>query len=312
MGEDSLREDCRDLNGYRHKSEKFLQETTKHTFMNNYTKQQTMEKIKENPITYSLKEVPIEQVTVWEEAQARTLDDTDIDSLAKSIEQEGLQNPPMVQKNGQGYLLMAGQRRLAALKKIGSKTIPVLVLSKNSSCDIQDAKAVSIIENFHRKDMSTYEMISSCQFLAEKIGKSETAKILGIKRGTLNEYLGFDAVPKIVKEMVPKVLSKRDAIRICKIVVTPSKAVEIINNTSKYDRFQKKRYLDALEQLGNNSTHAEILKLANSFRARQNLSLKMSKSQAKGLSKLSRENNLEPAEFAQKIVTDYLARKGFK
>ncbi len=271
-----------------------------------------MNKITQNPITYSLKEVPIEQVTVWEEAQARILDDTDIDSLAKSIEQEGLQNPPMVQKDGNGYLLMAGQRRLAALKKLGSKTIPVLVLSKNSSCNIEDAKAVSIIENLHRKDMSPSEMVASCQFLAQKMGKSAAAKALGINRSTLHGYLGFGVVPSNIKEMVPKILSKRDAIRICKIITVPSKAVDTIQRIAKYDSAQKKRYLDALEQLGSTAEHSEIQKLANSFRARQNLSLHISKNQAKGLSKLSREDNLEPAEFAQKIVADYLSRKGFK
>jgi len=282
--------------------------------MNNSKNYNTsLAKITENPITYSLKEIPIDQVTVWEEAQARTLDSTDIDSLAKSIAQEGLQNPPMVQRNGSNsYLLMAGQRRLAALKKLGSKTIPVLILSKNSSCNIQDAKAVSIIENLHRKNMSTSEMIESCQFLVKKMGKSEAAKSLGINRHTLNEYLGFDAVPDGIKEMVPKVLSKRDAIRICKIITVPSKASDIIQRIGKYDSAQKKRYLDALEQLGNTAEHSEIQKLANSFRARQNISMKLSKTQAKGLSKISKENNLEPAEFAHKIVTEYLSRKGFQ
>ena len=272
-----------------------------------------MQKIKENPISYSLKEVPINAITVWEEAQARTLDNTDIDSLANSIAQEGLQNPPMVQKDGNNsYLLIAGQRRLAALKKLGSKTIPVLVLSKNSSYDIHDVKAVSIIENLHRKDMSISEMVASCQFLAEKMGKTGAAKALGINRSTLHGYLGFGAVPDGIKQMVPKVLSKRDAIRLCKVIPVESKAIELVEKIKRYDSAQKKRYLDALEQLGNNVEHSEIQKLANSFRTRQNLSLKIPKSQAKGLSKISRKNNMEPTEFAQKIVTDYLTKKGFK
>ena len=271
-----------------------------------------MQKIKENPISYSLKEVPIDTITIWKEAQARTLDDTDIDSLARSIAQEGLQNPPMVQRNGNNsYLLMSGQRRLEALKRLGSKTIPVLILSKNSSCNIQDAKAASIIENMHRKDMTTNEMVASCQFLAEKMGKSEAAQILGIKPATFREYLGFAVVPDMVRDMVPQVLSKRDAIRICKVVTAPYKAIEIVERIKKYDSFQKKRYIDALEKLGN-AEHSDIQKLANSFRARQNLSLKISKSHAKGLSKISRENDMEPAEYAQKIVADYLARKGFQ
>ena len=271
-----------------------------------------MQKITQNPISYSLKEVPIDTITIWEEVQARTLDDTDIDSLANSIAQEGLQNPPMVQRDGvNSYLLMSGQRRLAALKKLGSKTIPVLILSKNSSCDVQDAKATSIIENMHRKDMTINEMITSCQFLAEKMGKTDAAHILGIKPATFREYLGFSMVSDAIREMVPKVLSKRDAVRICKVITVPSQAIELIEKIKKYDSTQKKRYMDALEQLGRTAEHTEIVKLANSFRARQNLSLKISKNQAKGLSKISRENGMEPAEYAQKIVTDYLSRKGF-
>ena len=269
--------------------------------------------MKENPILYQLDEVQIDTVTVWDEAQARTLVVNDIDSLAKSIQQEGLQSPPMVQRNGaNSYLLISGQRRLEALKRLGSKTIPVLILSKNSSCDIGDAKAASIIENLHRKNMSVAEMTSSCQFLVEKLGKSDAAKALGINSATLREYLGFDMVPGKIKEMVPKILSRRDAIRICKVVPIESKAIEIVKKISKYNASQKKRYMDALEQLGSTAEHSDTQKLANSFRARQNLSLKISKNQAKGLSKLSRESDLEPAEFAQKIVSDYLSRRGFK
>jgi ParB family chromosome partitioning protein len=207
---------------------------------------------------------------------------------------------------------MAGQRRLEALKRLGAKSIPVLILDKESSCDVTDAKAVSIIENLHRKDMSLSEMVSSCQFLTEKIGKKETAKALGINSATLREYLGFGIVPENIRLMIPKLLSKRDAIKICRTIPVESKVVEIIQRVKKYNSAQKKRYLDALEQLGNNAQHTEIQKLANSFRARQNLSLHISKSQAKGLSKISRESDLEPAEMAQKIVSDYLSRKGFK
>ena len=269
-----------------------------------------LEKIKTNPITYKLKDVPIDSIVVWEEAQARTLDVTDIDSLAKSIHQEGLQNPLMVQKNGaSSYLLMAGQRRLAALKKLEIKTAPVLVLDTDSVCDVADAKAVSIIENIHRKDMNAGQMASSCQFLVKKLGKQETAKALGIDSRTLRQYLGFDAVPDTIKSMTPKLVSKSNAIKICQIIPSESRALEIIDKISKLDMSQKKRYLDALEQAGQNATHSEISKLANSFRARQNLSLKISKLHAKKLAKISRDNDMEPAEMAQKVLSDYLSKK---
>ena len=72
------------------------------------------------PISYRLREIPVKQIKVWEEAQARKLDREGINDLAKSIRSEGLQNPPLVQKDGkETFLLMSGQRRLAALKNWG-------------------------------------------------------------------------------------------------------------------------------------------------------------------------------------------------
>ncbi|NRA05675.1 MAG: ParB N-terminal domain-containing protein, partial [Nitrosopumilus sp.] len=77
-------------------------------------------------MTYRLREIPVKQITIWKDAQARKLDREGIAELAKSIKNEGLQNPPMVQKDGKNsYLLMSGQRRLAALKRLGAKKIPV-------------------------------------------------------------------------------------------------------------------------------------------------------------------------------------------
>lgn len=81
-----------------------------------------MVKLYKSPITYRLREIPVKQIKVWKDAQVRKLDREGITELARSIKNEGLQNPPMVQKDGKNsYLLMSGQRRLAELKRIGAK-----------------------------------------------------------------------------------------------------------------------------------------------------------------------------------------------
>ncbi len=78
-----------------------------------------------SPISYRLREIPIKYIKIWKDAQARKLDRDGIAELARSIKNEGLQNSPMVQKDGKNsYLLMSGQRRLAALKRLGAKKIP--------------------------------------------------------------------------------------------------------------------------------------------------------------------------------------------
>lgn len=264
-------------------------------------------------LSYRLREIPIKQIKVWKDAQARKLDREGISELAKSIKSEGLQNPPLVQKEGRDtFLLMAGQRRMAALKKLGAKKIPVLVVTKDTQFDLDNAKAASVIENIHRRDMDPKEMAASCVYLAEKMGKSKAAKALGITPKTLRQHLGFAAVPDAIKQLVPKTISKTDAIRICKVIPgNISHAEDIAYRISKYDGHAKKRYLDALEQLGASAEHSEIIKLANKFRAKQNISMKLSKRQAKGLARIASDAEKEPTDLAKKIVSDYLKRRGY-
>jgi len=119
-------------------------------------------------ITYRLREIPIKQIKVWKDAQARKLEREGVSELAKSIKAEGLQNPPMVQKEGSSYLLMSGQRRLAALKRLRAKKIPVLVLTKKTEYDLEDAKAASVVENIHRKNMNVRRQQMHVVFLQSK------------------------------------------------------------------------------------------------------------------------------------------------
>ena len=272
-----------------------------------------MKKVKENPISYKLSDIPIKSIKVWEEAQARKLDEKDIESLAKSIKEEGLQNPLMLQRNGKGsYLLMAGQRRLSALKTLGMDKVPALVLDEKSAHSVVKAKAVSIIENMHRKDMNSQEMAKSCQFLVDKVGKVSAAKTLGINPATLREYLGFGSVPENIRELVPDMISKRDAIKLCKIESSAEVVEEIIRKITKYGDAGKKRYIAALETLGTSVEHSIVLKMANSFRSQRNISMKLTKEQADGLASIALKADQEPAEYAERIIKDYLVKQGFK
>ena len=50
----------------------------------------------------------------------KTFDDESISELAQSIRQVGLIQPLVVRKNGETYELIAGERRLRALRSLGS------------------------------------------------------------------------------------------------------------------------------------------------------------------------------------------------
>ncbi|MGI0087728.1 MAG: ParB/RepB/Spo0J family partition protein [Nitrosotalea sp.] len=264
-----------------------------------------------HPISYRLREIPIRQIKVWSDAQARKLDKSGIADLAKSIKSEGLQNPPMVQKDGKdSYLLMSGQRRLAALKRLKAKKIPVLVLTRKTEYELQDAKAASVIENIHRKNMNVKDMAAACSFLAEKMGKSKAAQSLGMSMSTFKKYHGFAGVPEKLKDLVPKKISRDQATKLYLIVPDISKALKIAHRISRLDTSARKRYLEAL-WYNPNSSHKTLMKKIKSFSIQQRISLNLSKGKSRGLGTQSRRQGLEPQELANKIVGDWLKRKGY-
>lgn len=262
-------------------------------------------------IAYKLHEVPIKQIKVWSDAQARKLDRNGIAELARSIKSEGLQNPPMVQKDGRNsYLLMSGQRRLAALKRLRARRVPVLVLTRKTEYELSDAKAASVIENIHRKNMNIKDTAAACSFLAEQMGKSKAAQSLGMSTSTFQKYHGFAGVPDKLKDLVPKTITRDQATKLYLAVHDTTKALKIAHRISSLGGPARKKYLQVLSR-SPNSSHKILMKKIRSLQMQQNISLSLSKSKARGLFTQSRNQELEPKELANKIVFDWLKKKGY-
>ena len=261
------------------------------------------------PISYHLREIPVKQIKVWKDAQARRLDREGIAELARSIKNEGLQNPPMVQKESKNsYLLMSGQRRLAALKRLGAKKIPVLLLTQNTKYDLENAKAASVVENLHRNKMNAKDMTQACVFLAESVGKAKAALSLGISQQTLKKYLGFAAVPDKLKQYVPKQLSRDDATKLYQIVPNISKAIRIADKIIPLDQRLRKKYLQILAK-SPKSSHLKLLKRAKASLLQQKITVELNKTNARKIQSLAAKNELKVRDMANMILANYLKKR---
>jgi len=214
----------------------------------------------------------------------------------------------MVQKESKNsYLLMSGQRRLAALKRLGAKKIPVLLLTNSTRYDIQDAKAASVVENLHRNKMNTKDMTAACVFLVSSVGKAKAAKSLGISSQTLKKYLGFAAVPDKLKQFVPKELSRDDCTKLYQSIPNISKAVKIAEKIIHMDQKLRKEYLKVLSY-SPKSSHLKLLKKAKSGLIQQKVTILLNKGNARKLKSLAAKNDIEVTEIADKIISNYLKR----
>lgn len=109
-------------------------------------------------------------------------DDEAIEELAISIRENGLVQPLSVREKGNGYELIAGERRMRACLKLGYERVPAYVMSSNDSTSMY----LSLIENIQREDLSSIEEAKAYlrimqlnnmtqAELSEKVGKSQPA-----------------------------------------------------------------------------------------------------------------------------------------
>ena len=112
----------------------------------------------------------------------KAFDPTALQELADSIKKHGVIMPIIVNKSGDRYMIIAGERRFRASKIAGLDKVPVIV--KNYSD--RQIKEISLIENLQREDLNPIEAATAMQSLmtdygltqeelAERIGKSRSA-----------------------------------------------------------------------------------------------------------------------------------------
>ena len=105
--------------------------------------------------------------------------DKDIAELADSINRQGLINPITVMSvSGGKYRVIAGHRRLEAIKRLGLPHIECQVLESMSEKDIV---LIQLAENVQRKNMSAQELVDVFEELKEKYHMKQNviAKLFG-------------------------------------------------------------------------------------------------------------------------------------
>lgn len=87
-------------------------------------------------------------------SQRVELEGESLDELVGSIRRVGVLVPLIVVCDGEGFVLVAGHRRLAAAKRASLLSVPCIVRSGEAS----QAKEVCFAENFFRQDLSAIEL----------------------------------------------------------------------------------------------------------------------------------------------------------
>ena len=124
----------------------------------------------------------------------------EIEELANSIKKEGLLQPILVNKVGDHYKIIAGERRWQACKSLDMKTIPV----RFWTADNDKALELALIENIQRSDLNPIEEAYGYKRLMERKGmtQSEVAQTVSKGRSTIANALRLLDLPEEAQQLL--------------------------------------------------------------------------------------------------------------
>ncbi len=146
-------------------------------------------------------EVPVEKIRPVVQPR-KAFPEKNILELADSIKKQGVLQPLLVRKEGDGYFLIAGERRWRAAKTAGLKTVPVVIK------DAEESRAfeLALVENVQRQDLNPIEEAEAYRRLIQEYGYTQetVAASVGKDRSTVTNELRLLKLPESVKNMVAR------------------------------------------------------------------------------------------------------------
>jgi ParB family transcriptional regulator, chromosome partitioning protein len=145
-------------------------------------------------------EIPIDSIEPSDVQPRTRFDEGKLADLSKSIRANGVVQPLLVRRKGQGYELIAGERRWRAAQLAGLSFVPVIVR------DVPDDKILelALIENIQREDLNPIEEAQAYKNLIESVGMTQEtlAERVGRDRSYITNYLRLLRLPEDLRTLI--------------------------------------------------------------------------------------------------------------
>ena len=188
-------------------------------------------------------EIEISSIFANPNQPRKVFDQTALNELAESIKKHGVISPIIVNRSGDRYMIIAGERRFRASKIAGLTKIPAIV--KNYS--ERQIKEISLIENLQREDLNPIEAATAMRSLMDEYGltQEELADRIGKSRPAIANTLRLLTLsPEVIKLVANGMLSagharalisvpQADQIKIAEIAVKEGSSVRDVEKMVK-------------------------------------------------------------------------------
>ncbi|HEX2040064.1 MAG TPA: ParB/RepB/Spo0J family partition protein [Acidimicrobiales bacterium] len=149
----------------------------------------------------SLVEIPIGDIRPNSYQPRKHFDEESLASLTASVRELGVLQPVLVRPvEGDGYELIAGERRWRAARRAGLRSVPAIVREVTDDASLEQA----LVENLHREDLNPLEEAAGYQQLLEEFGLTheQVATQVGKSRTAVTNTLRLLLLPPSIQKLV--------------------------------------------------------------------------------------------------------------
>jgi ParB family chromosome partitioning protein len=146
------------------------------------------------------REIPIAAIRPNPYQPRDVFDEESLGALADSIREVGLLQPVLVRPAGDGFELIAGERRWRAARRVGLQSIPALVRETGDDTALEQA----LVENVQRENLNPLEEAAAYQQLIEdfKLTHEQVASRVGKSRVAISNTLRLLQLPPSIQRAV--------------------------------------------------------------------------------------------------------------
>jgi len=144
-------------------------------------------------------EIPLARIRPNSQQPRTNFDADGISELAASIKRHGVLQPIVVSREGDGYELVAGHRRVLAARTAGRTTIPAVIRD-----DVRDRLELALVENLQRADLNAIETARAYKLLMETydLTQEQVAERVGKSRPQVANMLRTLTAPQPLQDAV--------------------------------------------------------------------------------------------------------------
>ncbi len=144
-------------------------------------------KTQEEELIQTELEVKVSEIEPNRDQPRKVFDEAQLQELADSVQKYGVLQPLLVQKKGESYEIIAGERRWRAAKLAGLKTVPVVIREYSP----QQTMEIALIENVQRENLNPIEEAQAYQRLMQEFSlkQEEIAERVSKNRTTITNTM---------------------------------------------------------------------------------------------------------------------------